>query len=210
MISSLKIKLNRSWNFQRNWNVSLVLLERSWWAGLNGIYLVRFGFRVLEILIFKMIYGLENSNKFQKTTIWKEKPGNIWRLTIQFKAWFPFIFGCSKESIHTLQNNVTCWVSLFCNGFTVVAMKGDYLEFKKCERQNSRKTINHDKDQHENFFWEPPRGLFWSFEIKGSKLHFLFHLKFKSNLGDLKILIPKDKLFPKKLSSCRLSSPRPP
>ncbi len=43
-----------------------------------------------------------------------------------------------------------------CNGFTVVAMKGDYLEFKKCERHNSRKTINQDKDQHENFFWEPP------------------------------------------------------
>jgi len=33
MISSLKIKLNGSWKFQRNWNVPLVLLERSWWAG---------------------------------------------------------------------------------------------------------------------------------------------------------------------------------
>jgi hypothetical protein len=42
MISSLKIKLNRSWKFQRNWNVPLVLLERSWWAGFNGIYMVRF------------------------------------------------------------------------------------------------------------------------------------------------------------------------
>jgi hypothetical protein len=41
MISSLKIKLNRSWKFQRNWNVGLVLLERSWWAGFNGIYLVK-------------------------------------------------------------------------------------------------------------------------------------------------------------------------
>jgi len=30
MISSLKIKLNCSWKFQRNWNVPLVLLERSW------------------------------------------------------------------------------------------------------------------------------------------------------------------------------------
>jgi hypothetical protein len=29
MIFSLKIKLNRSWNFWRNWNVALVLLERS-------------------------------------------------------------------------------------------------------------------------------------------------------------------------------------
>jgi hypothetical protein len=32
IISSLKIKLNHSWNFWRNWNVPLMLLERSWWA----------------------------------------------------------------------------------------------------------------------------------------------------------------------------------
>jgi hypothetical protein len=44
-------KLNRSWKFQRNWNVPLVLLERSWWAGLNGIYLWRFGLRMWEIVI---------------------------------------------------------------------------------------------------------------------------------------------------------------
>ncbi len=37
MISSMKIKLNRTWKFRGNWNVPLVLLERSWWAGLNGI-----------------------------------------------------------------------------------------------------------------------------------------------------------------------------
>jgi hypothetical protein len=30
MIFSLKIKWNHSWNFLRNWNVPLVLLERSW------------------------------------------------------------------------------------------------------------------------------------------------------------------------------------
>jgi len=33
MISSLKIKLNSSWKFRRNWNVPLVFLERSWWRG---------------------------------------------------------------------------------------------------------------------------------------------------------------------------------
>jgi hypothetical protein len=33
MISSLKIKLNCSWKFRRNWNVPLVLLERSGWRG---------------------------------------------------------------------------------------------------------------------------------------------------------------------------------
>jgi len=27
-------------------------LERSWWAGFNGIYLVRFGFRMWEIIDF--------------------------------------------------------------------------------------------------------------------------------------------------------------
>jgi hypothetical protein len=53
MISSMKIKLNRSWKFRRNWNVPLVLLERCWWAGFNEIYLLRFGFRMWEILIFK-------------------------------------------------------------------------------------------------------------------------------------------------------------
>jgi hypothetical protein len=52
MISSLKIKLNCSWKFSRNCNVFLVLLERSWWAGFNGIYLVRFGFRLWETLFF--------------------------------------------------------------------------------------------------------------------------------------------------------------
>jgi hypothetical protein len=58
MISSLKIKLNPSWNFGGNWNVPLVLLERSWWAGFNGIYLVRFGFRMWEILILKSFLQL--------------------------------------------------------------------------------------------------------------------------------------------------------
>ncbi len=53
MISSLKIKLNCSKILWRNWHVPLMLLERSWWGGYTGIYLVRFGFRMSEILIFK-------------------------------------------------------------------------------------------------------------------------------------------------------------
>ncbi len=53
MIFSLKIQLNHSWSFWSIRNVPLVFLERSWWAGFNGIYLVRFGFRMWEILIFK-------------------------------------------------------------------------------------------------------------------------------------------------------------
>jgi hypothetical protein len=31
----------------------LVLLETSWWVGFNVIYLIRFGFRMWEILILK-------------------------------------------------------------------------------------------------------------------------------------------------------------
>jgi hypothetical protein len=50
-----------------------VLLERSWWAGFNGIYLVRFGFRMWEIFIFKWFLLLKFSNKFQKNRFWKEK-----------------------------------------------------------------------------------------------------------------------------------------
>jgi hypothetical protein len=73
MISSLKLKLNCNWKFQMHWNVPLVWLERSWWAGFNGIYLVIFGFRMWEILILKWFSAAKNSNKFQKTRFLKEK-----------------------------------------------------------------------------------------------------------------------------------------
>jgi hypothetical protein len=68
MIFSLKIKWNCSWKFQRNWNVPLVLLERSCWAGFNGISLVRFGLKMQEILIFKWFLLL-------KVQINSQKPG---------------------------------------------------------------------------------------------------------------------------------------
>jgi len=53
--------------------VPLVLLERSWGAGFNGIYLVRFGFRMWEILIFKWFLQLKIQINSQKTRFWKEK-----------------------------------------------------------------------------------------------------------------------------------------
>jgi hypothetical protein len=71
MISSLKIKLNCTWKFQRTWNVPLVLLERSLWAGFNGIYLVRFGFRMWEILILK--YLEKNWKCFPLKVWWRTK-----------------------------------------------------------------------------------------------------------------------------------------
>jgi hypothetical protein len=62
----LKIKLNCSWKFWRNWNVPFVLLKRPWWTRFDGIYLVRFGFKMWQINIFKWFLPLKfkiNSKK---------------------------------------------------------------------------------------------------------------------------------------------------
>jgi hypothetical protein len=49
----------------------LKILER---AGFNGIYLVRFGFTIWEILIFNwFLSAAENSNKFQKNQVLEGK-----------------------------------------------------------------------------------------------------------------------------------------
>jgi len=77
MIFSLKIKLNRSWKFWMNWNVLLVLLETSWSTGFNGIYLIRFGFRMWEILIFKWFLLLKIQINSQKTRFWKENSNKL-------------------------------------------------------------------------------------------------------------------------------------
>jgi len=116
MISWLKIKLNHSWKFRRNWNVPLVLLERSWWAGFNGIYLIRFGFRMWKILIFKCFLPLKiqinSKNQVLEGKISWER-GNTWQ------AWYPFIFGCLKNQYMCCKTMFTCWVSLFCNRITL-------------------------------------------------------------------------------------------
>jgi len=83
MIFKLKLNLNSSWNFQRGWNVPLVLLETSWWAGFNGIYLVRFGFRMWEILILKWFLPM-------KIQINSKKPG--FGRKNQLRTWYLLIF----------------------------------------------------------------------------------------------------------------------
>jgi hypothetical protein len=52
----------------------LRFLERFWWAGFNGIYLI---IQNVGDIDFKVISAAENSNKFQKTKIsWGY--GNTW------------------------------------------------------------------------------------------------------------------------------------
>jgi hypothetical protein len=67
----------------------------------------------------------DNSNKFQKTKFWKEKSvENV--VTFEgvhsIQAWFPFIFGCSKNQYIHCKTMFTCWISIFCNGFTLGPM----------------------------------------------------------------------------------------
>jgi hypothetical protein len=78
MISSLKIKLNHSFKFRRNWNVPLVLLERSWWARLHGIYSVRFAFRMWEILNFKWFLPLNIQTNSKKPGFGRKNQLRTW------------------------------------------------------------------------------------------------------------------------------------
>jgi hypothetical protein len=45
--------------------------------------------------------------------------GNHLKAYHAMQAWFPFIFGCSKTRHIHCTTMFTCWVSLFCNGFTL-------------------------------------------------------------------------------------------
>ncbi len=71
------IKLNRSWKFERTWNVPLgvLLLERSWWAGFfTGIYLVRLWIQNVEHIDFLSDFlPLKIQINSPKIRFWKEK-----------------------------------------------------------------------------------------------------------------------------------------
>jgi hypothetical protein len=58
----LKIKLNHNWEFQRIWDVPLMLLKRSQGEGFNEIYFIKFGLKMREILNFKWFFITKNSN----------------------------------------------------------------------------------------------------------------------------------------------------
>jgi len=101
MIFSLKIELSRSWIFLRNWNVPLVLLERSWWAGFNGIYLVRFGFRMWEILIFKWFLPLKIQINSQKPGFGRKNQLRTTLVNIQIPLKWTYEAGLYKN-LHVL------------------------------------------------------------------------------------------------------------
>ncbi len=86
---SLKNKLNHSWKFWRNWTVPLVPLERSWWARFNGIYLVRFGFKMWEILILKWFNFQRNWTvpMVLSERSWWARFSGIYLVRFGFKMW---------------------------------------------------------------------------------------------------------------------------
>jgi hypothetical protein len=58
--------------------VPLMLLERSWWAGFNGIYLVWFGFWMWERLIFKWFLLLKIQLNSKKPGFGKKNQLRTW------------------------------------------------------------------------------------------------------------------------------------
>ncbi len=69
---------NHSWKFWRNWNVPLVFLERSWWVRFNGIHLVKFGFSMLELLIFELFLSLKIQINSEKPSFGRKNQLRTW------------------------------------------------------------------------------------------------------------------------------------
>jgi hypothetical protein len=141
MISSLKTKLNCSWKFRRYWNVPLVLLERSWWAGFNGIYLVRFGFRMWEILIFKWFLLLKIQINSKRLGFERKNQLKTWshlKAYHSMQTWFPCIFCCLKNWYIHCKTMFTCCISLYVHtwanstGHTSLSMKQGSLFVLYC------------------------------------------------------------------------------
>jgi hypothetical protein len=122
-------KWNYSWKFRRDWNVSVVLLERSWWAGFNGIYLVRFGFRMWQILNFKWFPTLKiqmNSKKpgFGRKISWG--CGNTWandtgHTSIPEKPTMASLLNFKLK--HQVENNKKIWNSFWAMWSVIISSK---------------------------------------------------------------------------------------
>jgi hypothetical protein len=109
MISSLQTKLNPSWKFWRSWNVPMVLLERSWWAGFNGIYLRKFGFRMWEILILKWFRPLKIQINSKKPGFERKSVEDVVTLVPMAQATLVVIKTCWSHLVHK-----------FCESFIII------------------------------------------------------------------------------------------
>ncbi len=122
--SSLKIKLNHNWKFQKNWDVHVVLLEISQWTIFYGIYFIRFGLLMWNILIFKLFLSLKIKINYQKTSIGRKYQLRMWshlQVYHSIQVWFLFIFDSSKMGyipmllgywkVTGLSTRVQIWIS---------------------------------------------------------------------------------------------------
>jgi hypothetical protein len=58
--------------------VPLVFLERSWWVRFNGIHLVKFGFSMLELLIFELFLSLKIQINSEKPSFGRKNQLRTW------------------------------------------------------------------------------------------------------------------------------------
>jgi hypothetical protein len=87
--------------------------------------LVRFELRIWKILIFKWFLLLKIQINSKKPGFGRKNQLRTWsnlKAYHSIRAWFPFILGCSKNWYIHCKIMFTCWVSLFCTGFTLGAM----------------------------------------------------------------------------------------
>jgi hypothetical protein len=75
-----------------------------------------------EIMIFKWFLQLKIQINFKKPGFVRKNQLRTWyhmKAYHLIQACFPFIFGCSKYRYIHCKSMLTCWVSLFHNGFTL-------------------------------------------------------------------------------------------
>jgi hypothetical protein len=79
-------------------------------------------FRMWEILILEWFLLLKIQINSKKPGFGRKNQFRKWshlKAYHSIQAWFPFIFGCSENRYIHCKTMFTCWVSLFCNGFTL-------------------------------------------------------------------------------------------
>ncbi len=106
----------------RNWDVHLVLLERSWWVGFNGIYFISFAIRMWEISKFKWFLSLQFQINYRKPGLERKiswKCGHTCRSYVMFQKFH--IRSRVQDLIDPNLRKQFSYVEfpLFWNGFTL-------------------------------------------------------------------------------------------